>query len=60
MAPEIDKRGYVEKMYSGPGWKKKVAQMPDGQIFAIYTRDQRKKEAEKKAAKKAPNDDMPF
>ncbi len=64
MAADIDRRGHVEKMYSGPSWKRKVANMSDGQIFAIYTRDMRKKEAElaaKKAAKKATNnDDIPF
>ncbi len=63
MAADIDRRGYVEKMYAGPNWKKKVAKMSDGQIFAIYMRDRQKQEAElaaKKAASKASNDDIPF
>ncbi len=61
---EINKRGYVEQMYSNPSWKRRVANMSDGQVFAIYMRDWRKKEAEqaaKKAANKpATNDDIPF
>lgn len=30
------KRAYVADLYSGPNWKKRVAQMPDDRITAIY------------------------
>ena len=67
MAADIDRRYYVEKMYSGPAWKQKVKRMSDGQIFAIYMREKHKQEAEevvKKVAKKVnkplTNDDIPF
>lgn len=68
MAADIDRRYYVEQMYPGPTWKKRVANMPDNQVFAIYMREQKKVEAqleEMKAAKKvvnqaATNDDIPF
>ena len=29
-------RAEVAKLYSGDGWRRKVAAMPDGQILAIY------------------------
>jgi hypothetical protein len=38
------KRAFVAEMYPSAGWKKKVSKMPDGQIFAIYMREQHKLE----------------
>jgi len=29
-------RDFVAGLYSGPGWKAKVAKMPDDQVRAIY------------------------
>ena len=31
-------RAAVAALYSGKGWKEKVARMPEGQILAIYNR----------------------
>ena len=31
-------RAEVARLYSGVGWKQKVAAMPDNQILAIYNR----------------------
>ena len=53
MINDVEKRRYVEKMYSGPSWKKRVFKMPDDQIFAIYMREQEKKVAAPKEAKPA-------
>jgi len=50
-------------MYPGsPGWKKRVMKMSDGQVFAIYTKLQQKREQEKLDAKKPKTDnpDIPF
>ncbi len=46
-------RDYVSNMYPSSDWKTRVANMPKGQIFAIYMRDKHKKEEEITAAKKA-------
>jgi len=63
-------RQTVSNMYSGPKWKKKVHVMPDGQIFAIYQREARKREeveakarADKRRAERGQtpaNDNIPF
>jgi hypothetical protein len=39
---EIDKRAFVADLYPGPGWKTKVAKMPDEQVTAIFLREQAK------------------
>ncbi len=61
---DVDRRDYVAQMYPGTGWKRRVAEMPDSQIFAIYTRNQMRKQEEeraaKDAAKKNPNNDTLF
>ena len=31
-------RAEVARLYSGDGWRRKVAAMPEGQIVAIYKR----------------------
>lgn len=41
-------RAWIGKLYSGSGWKKKVAKMPDAQVLAIYLREKRKATADKK------------
>lgn len=63
-------RQAVSSMYDGPGWKKKVHVMPEGQIFAIHQREARKREeveakarADKRRAARGQtpaNDDIPF
>lgn len=43
------RRNYVSNMYSGLGWKERVANMPPDQITAIYLRarqDNRKPKSE--------------
>jgi hypothetical protein len=38
--PSVDEmRSFVADMYPGPKWKKKVKDMPDGQVMAIYMRE---------------------
>lgn len=49
-------RNVVESMYNGPGWARKVANMSDGQVMAIYIKQQAKAEEEKPPKK----DDTPF
>lgn len=42
------KRAFVEDLYPGPSWRRRVKNMPDGQIVAIYIREQEKKGEPKK------------
>lgn len=61
---EINKRAYVSEMYDTDRWKKRVEDMPNGQIVAIYFRAKAEKEAKLKAAKetakKTPINDTLF
>ena len=51
-------RGVVAAMYDGRHWKRKVDQMPDHQVLAIYAKQvQKQAESEKK---KAEQDDFGF
>lgn len=56
------KRSYIAELYPGPGWKHKVAKMPDPQVLAIYLREQKKAEAAAAEAvePKEKPDDIPF
>lgn len=67
MSSDIDrKRGFVDSLYPGPRWKKRVRKMSDAQVVAIYMREQAK--ARERAAKKPPDqieesdsdDEIPF
>ena len=61
MTPDHEKRNFVAGMYPGHGWKVKVKGMSDAQVFAIYQKEQRKLEEEKKKPKPQDNqDDIPF
>lgn len=62
MSDMDQKRVYVADLYRGPGWKHKVAKMPDSQVLAIYLREQKKASevAEKTAKVKENPDDIPF
>lgn len=45
MSSEIEKanqRAFVEKMYPGPRWKRRVKSMTDAQVFAIWKRESNK------------------
>jgi hypothetical protein len=53
------KRAFVAELYPGPRWKKKVANMPDGQVIAIYLREQGKP-PKKNQPKESGDDDIPF
>ncbi len=53
------KRSYVANLYSGPKWKKKVKQMSDSQIIAIYLRESSKAPKQDKP-KESGNDGIPF
>lgn len=64
---DIDlKRDFVAGLYSSNRWKKRVAGMPDGQVLAIYMREQSKakegtKSSEPEPKKKESGDDgLPF
>jgi len=59
MSDDINrKRAYVSDLYSGPGWKRKVKNMSDKQVVAIYLKSQA--EANKPKPKEEPKDDIPF
>lgn len=53
------KRAFVEDLYNGPSWKRRVKKMSDGQIVAIYIREQEKKGEPKKHKKEESTDDPP-
>jgi hypothetical protein len=38
-----EKRAFVAGMYDGPRWKRRVKQMTDAQVVAIFIREQDKK-----------------
>lgn len=59
MSADIEsKRAFVADLYPGPGWKKKVKDMPEGQVIAIYLREQSKPKNDK--PKQEGDDDIPF
>lgn len=45
-----NRRAFVEKMYPGPAWKRRVKTMPDSQVFAIYKRERNKPKPKRKAS----------
>lgn len=63
---EVDKRAFVAALYSGEGWKRKVAAMSDAQITAIYLREhdkppkQQKPKGDEPKNKESGGDDIPF
>lgn len=58
MSDMIQKRDYVNGLYSGPGWKAKVRRMTDAQVIAIYLREHTKEqEAKHKQDKKKESND---
>lgn len=52
------KRAFVADLYSGPGWKKQVQQMPDAQVIAIYLREHERPRQDK--PKESGDDDIPL
>jgi hypothetical protein len=59
---EIDKRAFVADLYPGPGWKTKVAKMPDEQVTAIFLREQAKAQQHttQTKQKESGGDEIPF
>lgn len=53
------KRAFVADLYPGQGWKKKVRQMPESQVIAIYIREEAKLHSQPETPKKE-DDDIPF
>lgn len=53
------KRAFVEDLYNGPSWKRRVRNMSDANVIAIYIREQDKKGAPVKHPKKENTDDPP-
>jgi len=51
-------RNVVAGLYDGKHWKRKVYQMPDGQVHAIYMKHLAKKEAAEKT--KSESEDLGF
>jgi hypothetical protein len=58
MSPEQEKRDFVAAMYPSDKWRKKVANMSDAQVFAIFKRAQEKAQQPKPV--KPDQDDIPF
>jgi hypothetical protein len=54
------KRAFVADLYNGPSWKRRVRGMSDGQVIAIYFREQEKKGEPKKHKKESTDDPPPF
>lgn len=54
------KRAFVGDLYPGPSWKRRVKQMSDAQILAIYLREQKKKEQPKNDNEESGDDGIPF
>lgn len=54
------KRAYVADLYPGPGWKKKVQEMPDAQVIAIYLREHERPHNQNDKPKESGDDDIPF
>lgn len=59
---DIDrKRAFVAELYSGPGWKRKVANMSDARVVAIYLSHQDDEHKTKPKKKEESGDDgIPF
>jgi hypothetical protein len=59
MSPDIEvMRQWVSDMYKGERWKKRVKNMPDSQVTAIYLKKQT--EVVKETKKKSEEPDIPF
>lgn len=60
MSPDIETmREYVRKMYSGERWRRRVHNMSDGQVTAIYLK-QLAKVTQEELKKKNKDQDIPF
>lgn len=58
---DADKRQFVAALYPGPGWKTKVANMSDEQVFAIWVKEQKKlQELQETKSDDNNGDDIPF
>lgn len=53
------KRAFVSDLYSGPAWKRRVANMSDANVIAIYIREQNKKGEPRQHPNKESTDDPP-
>lgn len=53
------KRAFVSDLYSGPSWKRRVANMSDANVIAIYIREQNKKGEPVQHPKKESSDGPP-
>lgn len=62
----VDERAFVAAMYDGPGWKQKVREMSDAQVFAIYSKEMEKQQSRGDKPKAVhrdettTQDDIPF
>lgn len=54
------KRALVAGLYPGEGWKKKVQQMSDAQVIAIYLRADTSKQDNTPKNKESGDDGIPF
>lgn len=56
MVNSSQERIFVSDLYSGKEWKRKVSKMPDGQIHAIYMKEQNKQIKDKKETEAKDNE----
>jgi hypothetical protein len=54
------KRAEVADMYPGPRWKKRVANMTDAQVYAIWARQQEKLSTQEEDKKDEADPPWPF
>ena len=58
--PDMEEmRGFVHDLYPGPRWWRRVKNMSDAQVIAIYMREQNKKDPQPKD-KESGDNGIPF
>jgi hypothetical protein len=60
MANMNQKRAFVAELYSGPGWKRRVANMSDARVTAIYLKHMDDTPHTPKKEKESTDDPPPF
>lgn len=59
MSDVESKRAFIAELYSGPGWKRRVKNMTDNQVIAIYFREVDKPH-DPKSKQESTDDPPPF
>lgn len=55
---KANQRAFVEALYPGPRWKRRVRNMTDAQVFAIWKRESNKPRPQRR--QKSGHDETPF